>query len=443
MVPNTGHPSFSVITSALAAAVAPSATFTASYPTGKDAGNFFLASGHKLVVGSDTYYYPADFDVTLGSSITITNKTSGTTWPSGATIRLQMNEQGERAMLSVPIQDPNNATFQIGQTSSNKVNAVSKLIPNMTASYADLITLGAPIAASANNICTSQSLASSGALTINGAIATGGVATMDQPRGVRAVSTGAATSVLTVAGTDVYGQSMKENITLNGTTTVNGKKAFKTVTSITSDSAIANPVTVGTTDILGLPVFLPSAGNVIAELRSGIDLDPGAVSLPFTFNDTDLAAGTTQELVSPINGVLRNMVASVQHTVVTGGTIAANVGTTPVTGLTFDIANSTNPGTTFSKEVAPTDGTDVVTAGGRLQVTASSTFATSGAIQGVLIVSGSDGTIVAGVKTAGGATATSGDVRGTYKPSVACDGTAVIQLLVVLPDRNIGQSQFS
>ena len=444
MVPNTGNPSFSVITGALSAAVAANGTFTAAVPSGKDLGNFYLAAGHKLTIGSDVYFYPIDFDVSIsGSTITITNKTSAATWPAAATFRLQMVEQGERAMLSVPMQDPNSQTHQFGTTTQYGTNVRSKLIPNVTAAYADLITLGAPATAAANNILASQSLASSGALTVNGALATNGVATLDQPRAIKIVSGGADTAVITFTGTDIYGRTMVENITLNGTTTVNGKKAFKTVTAARASAAVANNITAGTTDILGLPVFLPSAANIVAELRNGTRLSTGSAIVPFTVSQTDLLAHTTQELVSPIAGVVRRLSVTEQLTVVTGGTIAARVGATPVTGLSVDVANGALPGASKQTVVAPTDGTDAVAAGGRLSVTVSSTFATSGALSGSVTVSGADGTIVAGVRSAGGATATTGDVRGTYQPSVACDGASVIQLLCILPDRDPGQPQFA
>lgn len=44
------------------------------------------------------------------------------------------------------------------------------------------------------------------------------------------------------------------------------------------------------------------------------------------------------------------------------------------------------------------------------------------------------GTAVAGVTTAGGSTATTGDVRGTYDPNAACDGSKVFELILALPD---------
>lgn len=57
-------------------------------------------------------------------------------------------------------------------------------------------------------------------------------------------------------------------------------------------------------------------------------------------------------------------------------------------------------------------------------------------------VNATAGTLVAGIRTAGGSTLTAGDVRGTYDPNAACDGSKVFQLLVATPDgQNIGIAQ--
>jgi hypothetical protein len=64
---------------------------------------------------------------------------------------------------------------------------------------------------------------------------------------------GDTTVTLTVAGYDVFGVPMTETITLNGTTIVLGKKAFKHIVSITTGVAtLVGNVSVGTTDTLGL-----------------------------------------------------------------------------------------------------------------------------------------------------------------------------------------------
>ena len=112
-----------------------------------------------------------------------------------------------------------------------------------------------PATLSATAVAAAQAVAGAGNLTINGASASGGVATLDVPRAVSIVSAGAGdtTQTATVYGTDAYGIPMTETIAFNGTTTVNGKKAFKTVTRVAISAATAGNVSVGSTDIFGLP----------------------------------------------------------------------------------------------------------------------------------------------------------------------------------------------
>ena len=70
-----------------------------------------------------------------------------------------------------------------------------------------------------------------------------------QPFGevISLVAGGAETSVVTVAGHDYLGQKMVETITLNGTTAVPGKKAFKDIESITTAAAVAADATAAIT----------------------------------------------------------------------------------------------------------------------------------------------------------------------------------------------------
>jgi hypothetical protein len=121
-----------------------------------------------------------------------------------------------------------------------------------------------PATLSTTAVAAAQAVAAAGNLTINGASASGGVATFDVPRGVQIVSTGAGdtTQIATVYGRDVYGIPMTEAITFNGTTAVLGKKAFKTVTRVAISAALAGNGSVGNTDILGLPYVEASRGYV-------------------------------------------------------------------------------------------------------------------------------------------------------------------------------------
>src|SRR3546814_1050600 len=71
------------------------------------------------------------------------------------------------------------------------------------------VNLGAPLTADADGVCASQAITAAAGGTINGAFATGGVATFDVPRNVVAAWTTAA--VLTVTGTDAYGNALVES----------------------------------------------------------------------------------------------------------------------------------------------------------------------------------------------------------------------------------------
>jgi hypothetical protein len=256
------------LTGVLASAVADAGTFAVSYPTGTDEGAFYGAFGHHIMVNSTKYAFPDDLDITLTTTtITVTNK-SGATWPAGATWYLHLNQHGK-----------------------NRTGA--------------------------------------GVLLVNGALSDGdlatSVATFDVPRNVIADSGGADTAVITVTGTDEYGQVMSEAITLNGTTAVPGLKAFKTVTGVSASATVTNGMFLGTGDVLGLPIRLAEIGFVSKELANG-------------------SAATA-------------------------------------------------------------------------------------------------GTVLAGIRVAGGSTTTTGDVRGTYDPNSAADGDIAFQLIVDAPDLDRGIAQ--
>jgi len=142
-----------------------------------------------------------------------------------------------------------------------------------------------PVALVTNGICAQQTLAAAGNALLNGSLASGGTVTLDVPRNVIIDAAGAATAVLTVTGTDVYGLPMSEAITLNGTTAVAGKKAFKTITRIAA-SAAATDFFVGTGDVFGLPIRANSRNYVLTAWN-------GAFVTTGTFVVADATAATT------------------------------------------------------------------------------------------------------------------------------------------------------
>jgi len=289
----------------LAAAVASAGTFTVSYPPGLGIGSFTGTFGHKLEMAQGLLSAPNNFSVSFGASlITVTNQGTST-WPAGATFILQVNQLGVNVVNS-------------GNGVNNASNPAN--IANVAGDGSRLISLGSPVVGSSNAISLSQSVvfATTPLALLNGTTAGG----LDVARNVIAAWTN--TAVLTIRGTDVYGNAMTE-VSASGTSHT-GKKAFLKVTSV-SVSADVTGLTVGTGNVLGLPVYLSGTGFVLRELQDG---------------------------------------------------------------------------------AAPTAGT-----------------------------------IVAGVQTAGGATGTSGDVRGTYTPNATPDGSKSFQLIASIPDIFLGAPQYA
>lgn len=288
--------SFKVVNGVLASDVANGATFTSGYPNNANIGTFTGGVAHQLQVGQNTLLLsPTTVSLAFGaSSITVTNR-SGSTLPAGSTYALQLETLGDD---------------DIGDPASG--------FPLRTArAPVRIVSLGSPITADADGIFASAAITAAAAIlagAFTGALAVSGYVSLDVPRALVAAWT--TNSVLTVYGTDEYGNVLVE-ASAGGTASFTGKKAFKTITKITSSVDIT-ACTVGTGDVLGLPVFLGALGYVLKELQDG-------------------AAATA-------------------------------------------------------------------------------------------------GTTVAGVQTAGGSTSTTGDVRGTYDPNAACDGSKSFQLVLAISD---------
>ena len=175
------------------------------------------------------------------------------------------------------------------------------------------VILGAPAAASANAICLSQALNTGATALLNGA--TAGV--LDVPRALVAAWTNIA--VLTVTGLDEFGVVVRES-SASGTTFA-GRKAFSRITSVTV-SANVTGLTVGTSAILGLPVFLPNGTEIIREIQD----DAVAVAGTINAGDTTTPSATTGDVRgtyapnSAPNGTLRfSLIAMLRNPEFRGG----------------------------------------------------------------------------------------------------------------------------
>lgn len=243
----------------LAAAVATAGTFTVGYPTGTTRGDFSLGVTHKLSCIGKVFSAPENMTLSFGAtSVTVTYQGT-TTLPAGAPFTFQFDVLGEcnpalHAASGQAIYTP----FVLGN-----------------------LDLGSPGAPAANNVCLAQAVAGAAALTLNGALVASSVAVMDARTGRALVTVssnaGDTTQTITVTGTDMYGVAMKETIALNGTTIVAGKKAFKRITAIAASAALAGNITVGTGDVIGLPIYVPNAAMILKESIDGAAATAGTI----------------------------------------------------------------------------------------------------------------------------------------------------------------------
>lgn len=145
-------------------------------------------------------------------------------------------------------------------------------------------SFGAPIAATAANILNAQSIATAGSTT------SVLITTIDSEwgRNLTVVASGAATSTVTVNGRDYLNQRMTETLTLNGTTTVVGVKAFKYIDSVAWTATAATTINLGVGALLGLPY---KAVRVLSEeLDNAVVATLGTLTAPVL---TDPATATT------------------------------------------------------------------------------------------------------------------------------------------------------
>lgn len=163
-------------------------------------------------------------------------------------------------------------------------------------------TVGPLATAVANSICTSQT--PSAALTIDGALASGGIATLSVPARITITAAGnESAKTFAVVGTDQSGNVISETITGPSGGLTTSLLTYKTVTSITISSAAAGAVTVG---------------NSQSGSSAAINLDPWAlpqvaiqVSVTGTVNYT--VQQTMDDPNDPVSPVARASMQWVDH----------------------------------------------------------------------------------------------------------------------------------
>jgi hypothetical protein len=137
------------------------------------------------------------------------------------------------------------------------------------------------------------------------------VTTAGTPTGLT-YTLGVAPVTVTVSGFDVYGQAMSEAITSSAavSTAVSGLKAFYIITSVTVSGATGTALTVGTTNVLGIPVRVANIAYV-ASVKSNNTLAQDAGT--FVAADTNTATTTTGDVrgtytpATASNGIVRTV----------------------------------------------------------------------------------------------------------------------------------------
>ncbi len=181
--------------------------------------------------------------------------------------------------------------FRVGGYSVGKGN--QKGIPGAPISpiYVYEVT---PTTGTTVSIAAAQAVSGAGNLTINGTLATSGLATLDVPRNVIVVSSSGTdtTQTATVTGTDAYAVPVVETISLNGTNTVQGLKAFLTVSKIAMSASTVGNVSAGTGDKFGVPYRINKKGS----LQAFWDATWNSGSATTTLGSTSTATATTGDV---------------------------------------------------------------------------------------------------------------------------------------------------
>lgn len=163
-------------------------------------------------------------------------------------------------------------------------------------------------AAAANNIAQSQS-PGAGAITLNGSLVSGGVATLDAARRVIVTSGSNDTGItFTITGTNYAGSALTETITGASGAAASSTQDFKTVSSVTHTGSVAGTVTVGTSGVgsspwimvdrdvvptsLGVAVVVSGTINFTVEVTYDDPNAPFTGTFPTVFAVTALATKT-------------------------------------------------------------------------------------------------------------------------------------------------------
>ena len=180
------------------------------------------------------------------------------------------------------------------------------------------------VALDADGISTVAAVANNAALVINGALTSGGSATLSHGRIVTLLSSADDSAIsFTVVGTDVNGDAQTETITGADTGTATGAAYFLTISSITAVGDPAANVSAGVNASAADVVFAGRArlkgiyltSTATAGTTNFLNSSPVGTSV-FKLSSVALATAT-RDVVIPEDGVLFTSGIYIQYTVST------------------------------------------------------------------------------------------------------------------------------
>lgn len=180
-----------------------------------------------------------------------------------------------------------------------------------------IVTSVGPLAsASATNIRTASGVLAAGAVVLNGALVSGGIAVLDAARRVLfTTSADETTKTVTLVGTSNSGASIGETVTLVNNTTVPSLLDYKTLISATVSAALTGNLSIGTNGVAasswvyfdpwapeGIAIQCTVSGTVNYTLQQTLD-DPNSPTnavLPAAVawlpsSDTNVVAATANQ----------------------------------------------------------------------------------------------------------------------------------------------------
>lgn len=134
------------------------------------------------------------------------------------------------------------------------------------------VTVGPLTAPSATNVRTASGVLAAGAVTLNGSLVSGGVATFDNARRVLFTTTAdETTKTVTLVGTNWSGNPIGETVALVNNSTVASLLDYKTLTSLTASAALTGNLSVGTNGVAGSAwVMLDPWANLPIGVQVGV-----------------------------------------------------------------------------------------------------------------------------------------------------------------------------